>query len=373
MRITIITGPFQPLPPGPAGAVEKLWLDLAHEFAVRGHRVTMLSKEEEGEPTISGGAAEVVRIGVPGFRRSRSLAVNLARDFVYSLRAAAAVPPSDIVVTNAFWAPVLLAWRRRTGMHIVVSVERMPKGQMWLYSSVSRLRAPSHAVAEAIQRQAPWLARKVKVIPNPVDLSCFRPTERTGGDPAVVLYAGRIHPEKGLDLLVEAVNLLAHWGRAPTLRLIGPVQVSQGGAGPAYAKRLIEKARDVPVELLDPVFDRRKLCEEYHKATCFCYPSVAERGESFPVAPLEAMAAGLVPVVSALRCFGEYVTDGQTGLVFDHRAPDRVQRLAGALEAVLLNERLRARMRAAGVVRARDFSTARIADRLLEDFQLLSS
>jgi glycosyltransferase involved in cell wall biosynthesis len=189
----------------------------------------------------------------------------------------------------------------------------------------------------------------------------------------VVLYAGRIHPEKGLELLVQAVRVLAQRREHVSLRLIGPLSVAEGGAGPSYARHLRDLAGEARIELQEPIYDRRRLCGEFHRATCFCYPSVAERGESFGVAPLEAMASGLPPVVSALACFQEFVTHGETGLIFDHRASDPVERLAESLESVLFNDALRIRMKEAGTRRARDFSTPRIAEMFLEDFEQLLS
>jgi len=371
MRISVVTGPFAPLPPGPAGAVEKRWRDLAEEFSKHGHQITLISKSYRSERGCASGS-DLVHKTVPGFTRSGYLTVDVAKDFIYSLRAAQVLPRSDIVVTNAFWLPVLISILKPYSGKVVVDVARFPKGQIWLYRRAARLRAPSTAIAEAIRRQSPTLARKVKVIPNPVDLNSFQPPPSAGvQDGKVVLYAGRIHPEKGIDLLVGAFRLLWARRRNVRLRLVGPVKLEQGGGGPGYARKLREAAGDAPVEFLEPISDRGELCREFHRATCFCYPSVAERGESFGVAPLEAMAAGLVPVVSALDCFREFIVPGETGLVFDHRAPDRIERLAAALEAVLFDDALRSRVQAAGVTKAREFGTRHIAEMFLEDFRAL--
>src|SRR2546429_971559 len=49
MRITIVTGPFYPVPPAPCGAVERLWRDLAERFAGLGHQVTVLCRHWPGQ------------------------------------------------------------------------------------------------------------------------------------------------------------------------------------------------------------------------------------------------------------------------------------------------------------------------------------
>jgi len=50
------------------------------------------------------------------------------------------------------------------------------------------------------------------------------------------------------------------------------------------------------IDWVGPVFDADRLARHYERATVFAYPSLAEKGEAFGVAPLEAMASGAVPV-----------------------------------------------------------------------------
>src|SRR5437868_7628952 len=40
---------------------------------------------------------------------------------------------------------------------------------------------------------------------------------------------------------------------------------------------------------------------------------------SFGLAPLEAMADGCAVLVSNLDCFHDFIRDGETGFIFDHR------------------------------------------------------
>ena len=66
---------------------------------------------------------------------------------------------------------------------------------------------------------------------------------------------------------------------------------------------------------------------------------MAEKGEAMPVAPLEAMANGCVPLVSKLDCFRDYISDGTNGFVFDHRGSARDSDLTERLSAVLRLDR----------------------------------
>jgi glycosyltransferase involved in cell wall biosynthesis len=103
----------------------------------------------------------------------------------------------------------------------------------------------------------------------------------------------------------------------------------------------------------------------------FVYPSVAETGESFGIAPLEAMARGVVPVVSDLAAFREYLVLGENGMVFDHRSSDAAENLAAALRELVGNEEQRMRLGAEARETAEHFSTQAIADKYLQLFARL--
>src|SRR3982074_3401308 len=89
------------------------------------------------------------------------------------------------------------------------------------------------------------------------------------------------------------------------------------------------------VEWLGPIFDEAELRRQYRAAMIFAYPSLAEAGEGFPVAPIQAMANGCIPLVSRLACFEEYIEDGVTGFVFDHRGDRAKNALADRLAHLL--------------------------------------
>src|SRR5438477_7080084 len=165
MKITIVLGAFFPIPPTMGGGVEKVWFTLAPEFVKRGHEVVMVSRKMpglSGEETIDG----VKHLRVNGFDTPRSLVWLKFLDLIYSLRTMSILPRADIIVTNTFWLPILL--RDSTRGRIYVHVGRYPKGQMRFYRRAGRLQAPSRAIADQIQQQAPRLASKVVAIPYPI-------------------------------------------------------------------------------------------------------------------------------------------------------------------------------------------------------------
>lgn len=372
MRISVITGPFQSLLPGPAGATEKAWQGLAEQFAAQGHRVSIICRSWDGqEPRDVRKGVEYVRL--PGWRRTGFLAWDVVKDLGYSLNALKSIAPSDIAVTNAFWLPALLTLFSRHVGKVVVSVERFPKGQLRLYGRAARLRATSTVIGDAIRREWRGAAGRVKVIPNPVDTVVFRsPAEaRRSSGARTILYTGRIHPEKGIHLLIQAFARVLPAFPDLRLRLLGPAGTEQGGGGERYMRTLRLLAGSLPVRFDEPVSNPQELCAALEAAHYYCYPSVAERGESFGVAPLEAMATGLAPIVSGLACFRDFIEHGATGLVFDHRGPGAVDNLAEAIRLLIADGSMNERLGAAAALKATQFSYDAVAKQFLADFEEL--
>ncbi len=242
-------------------------------------------------------------------------------------------------------------------------VARMPKGHGRGYGGVDLALALGAAVAEKLRAENPRLAPRIALFPYPIDwplLARAREAAARPPAPLVIGYVGRLHPEKGLPLLLGAARLLAQrpglpeWG----LEIVGPASVPAGGGGEAWWDALAaEFAPGLGARLRSsgPEFDPTRLAARYAAMDVFCYPSVAEAGETFGVAVAEAMAAGCAPVVSGLSCFQELVEDGVTGLVFDHRAPDAASRLADLLDRLLRDAGLRRAIAARAQDRARKY------------------
>jgi glycosyltransferase involved in cell wall biosynthesis len=375
MKITIATGPIYPVPAVLGGSVQRLWHGLALEFAKRGHEVTIFAKAHEGQPeeeTLDG--IRFVRWG--GYDLSTSIGTDLVRCLIYALRAAPRVPRGDVVVANDFWTPAVLPLLNRAAGPVVACIQRFPKKQFALYGSCRAIVAVSEAVAEAIRQQTPRLSPKVRVVPNNVD-DAFIETplvdkSSRSASPVRILFAGRLHPEKGLRLLIEALRLLPSFTQnAWECEIIGPVAESEGGGGEDYAARICSIAGGLPVVFTPPVYAARDLAGVYDKADIFVYPSLAERGESFGLAPLEAMARGLTPVVSSLSVFTEYLRDGSNGVVFDHRSTSKEENLARALAKLVDSPQMRTEMSKRARATALDFSTSLVADKYLDLFHRL--
>jgi glycosyltransferase involved in cell wall biosynthesis len=367
VKITIAQGAFMPVPPILGTSVEKIWFALGKEFVRRGHEVVHISRRHpslENNERIEG----VEHIRIPGFDVPSSLVTLKYRDLRYSIRALRHLPPADLLVTNTFWLP-LLAPKTSRGK-IYVHIARYPRGQMKFYRKAARLQPVSNVISRAVCREAPELARRVKVIPNFVSRDA-----QPGADcprEKCLLYVGRLHPEKGVHFLIDAFKrILASGFKDWTLRVIGPWEVPFGGGGEEYFKSLRERSRDIDgsVDWVGPVFDAEALTNHYRRSSLFVYPSIAGKGEASPLAPLEAMAEGCPTIVSSLECFRDYLRPGSNGWTFDETAPDTAAELAATLTLAMSDDEKITAARKDALTTADRFSLANVASAYLQDFQ----
>jgi len=218
----------------------------------------------------------------------------------------------------------------------------------FLYGRVPALHvANAGATRRTILRSAPWLApERVAVVRNGVDAERFasaRPAD-LGVPPGglAVGYLGSFEPRKGVPDLLEA------WARvAPAAPRAHLLLVGRGSQEAALRERMagLPRARIVGY--------RSDVPEVMRALDLLVLPSYVEGA---PNVVLEAMAAGLPAVATAVSGTPELVVDGVTGRLGPSGDPDA---LAEALAALLADPGLRARMGAAGAARVRsDFTVS---------------
>jgi starch synthase len=215
-----------------------------------------------------------------------------------------------------------------------------PGGRMWHLMVRVLLRCGLTVVVPSRQGARTWAraqAARVIELANSVD---DRATRVEGPEPTVVTVA-RLHPDKGLDVLLEAVALLHIRGTALRVLVIGP----DASGHDMLAQSLRSRAATLPgVEVRGVVFDPSTLLAD---AWVYVQPS---RREPFGLAALEASASGLPVVASRVGGLPDIVEDEVTGLLVD---PGQVSALADALERLIGNADERDRLGRAGADRAR--------------------
>jgi glycosyltransferase involved in cell wall biosynthesis len=372
MKITIVMGFFLPVPPVAGGAVEKSWHRLTREFARRGHAVTLVSRRWLDWP-----AAETVDgvhyLRLSGFDHKKRLWQNLLCDFLWSWRVHLHLPDADIVLLNTISLACWLGPLRPRAGRIVVMPGRMPKGQFRLYRRPARILVPSSPVQEAVILEKPAFASLVRTIGYPIDWDSLSAPRTQANEVLTIGYVGRLHREKGVDMLAAALRHLESMDLPPWRAVIcGPIDLVQGGSGEDYLQSLREGS-SARVKFLGPIFEESELHALYRQFDLFCYPSLADRGETFGVAVAEAMAAGAVPVVSDLPCFRDFISPGINGLTFDATAPDAIAQLTTHLAALLRDTSRRKAMGVAAQKAVQPYDYGRYAESLLTDFAQLTA
>jgi glycosyltransferase involved in cell wall biosynthesis len=376
MKIALSFGFFLPVPPARGGATEKIWHALGCRLAARGHEIVAFTRTWPGWPdqdTLDG----VRYHRLPGHDHTTRLWQNLVLDLRWSLRVRRALAPDQIVISHNISLPWLLTRvPRRHPAPVSVVIGRMPKGQVRTYGRVDRIYATSEAVATRALLENPSVRPRIRTLRNSIDWHALQGRAETGG-PVHIGYVGRLHPEKGLDLLINAGIRLAANSTLPKwkISLVGPVGITDGGGGEAFAAKLAQRASAAGLasrfEILPPVWDTHELAAFYRTLDVFVYPTRAAQGEGLSVAPIEAMAAGAVPVLSNLPCYADLLRPGRDGVLFDYQAPDAVEKLTEALASLITNPVHRTTLATAACETARNFDYDSVASELESDLTRL--
>ena len=192
---------------------------------------------------------------------------------------------------------------------------------------------------------------RVVVIPAGIDLSrfpldaCAKPGSRPG--PLRLVYVGRMEPEKGPDLLLEAVRICASRGTALDLTMVG-----EGNMRSAL-EHSWEPSASAEVRWVGHVLDTRPFLQE---ADVLALPS---RSENLPTVILEAMAAGLPVIATDVGGVSEVVKNCATGLLVK---PEDPSALAEAIAACDSDRATLAEMGAAARRLAADFDIRRMTE-----------
>ena len=339
------------------GGVGAYTFEMAHALANAGHRVTVISREVDGEAVKHEDGVDVHRITPgprwerfpifwrmnriwPGFawaamRRLRSI----HRESPIDLVEAAEVRADGFFVTFMPRGPKLVT-RLHTAQIFVDRLNRtQPRYGRWKYwlekKSILRaniLTAPTNAVIDLTRSWLRLQDQKTLVIPNPVNEQQFRPSSSPRKN--LIVYTGRLERRKGIHVIAEAIPLvLKEFPEAEFLFV--------GADGPDYdgviwKDKLVSAA---PAEHRGQLnFEQKSrdaLVGAYQEAAVCILPSV---WENFPYALLEAMSCGSPVIASKTGGFPELIEDSVSGFLVPVNDP---QALAARIVQLLNSPALR--------------------------------
>ncbi len=219
-----------------------------------------------------------------------------------------------------------------------------------------------HFTSDQEREEAASLAidHRPVVIPNPVEPAAAEDIER---DPHMVLFLGRIHRVKGLDLLLPAMAEVIR--QRPSTRLV----IAGGGDSQLIADLRASACHlgiGANIEWLGAVTGSAKT-RLFAKARLFVLPSYSE---NFGIAAGEALSAGVPLVVSDRVAIHREVTRAGAGLV----VPCEATALTHAIHRMLGDEDLARRCAEAGrKLVAERYSTAAVTSELIRLYQEISA
>jgi glycosyltransferase involved in cell wall biosynthesis len=375
LRILGITNLY---PPAARGGYGEICGDVMEALAARGHSVRMLVASEEASGPVPPAPGQLAKVRrelthvLAGWRHPRAALRATAHDgriveeeiavqrpdvaIVWHMRGLVKPP---LRLLHDAGIPVLYMLHDRWVLYERPGALFVPwplldrLGVPWLRNVAGRvlggsrveLRSPpireegivcfvSDWLRETYERRG-WRARHAHVVPCGVAVERFRavPAERAER-PRRILFAGRVHRGKGLDVLVRAMAATRH---PFELTVAGPVahpdhaeEIRRIADSTGVAERIAwlgEVPRDDVVRLL-------------RTHDVLAYPSTEV--EAYSLGLLEGLAAGILIVTSAVGGPREYLLDGDNSLLFD---PGDVEALVAQLDRLADDSALRERLR----------------------------
>jgi glycosyltransferase involved in cell wall biosynthesis len=363
---------------GHLGGVETVVCNLSRVFAEQGHTPAIL------EFSATRKALSPLDVGVPVWSisppsypqlsRPRSFGSFVRAAWQFSSVARAFQPDvvhvhyplsQSIVIVGAGSLPH--DWRVVVTVHgseVRVSPTIDPRIVPWqtkLFQKADAVTAVSQSLLSDASARYPAITRKASVIPNFVQLPSFPSSIDRGRLAEYILFVGRLHQVKGVDLLLQSwkeVHALF-----PTLRLL------IAGDGPERSG-LHELASALSIHSSVEFLGEKRaeeLAELYGEALIVVLPS---RSEGMPLSLLEAGASGALCIGTRIPAIQEILEDTETGLLADSESPNS---LASAIKRALglSPEERRAIGRRFQEKIAREFSPSRVAGAYLTLFESL--
>lgn len=375
-RILLVPPPDLPVPAVQGGAVETLLTHFLRENERQGELDLLCASVPD--PWARAEAAEykytkMLYVTQPrGYRRywpmvfvERCLGIAAPYDPWYQkvqLSLALELPPPDLIVAEGGTLTQCSAISRMFGRqkclahlhgHTVCSREMDD-----IYGGVVSL---SDFVLADYLRTSTLPREHAYVLRNCVDVSCFSPGEPDtdlraslgfAPDDFVLLFCGRLIPEKGIHKLLDALALI-HDPRVKLL-IVGSPFFAQVQQSP-YLHRLEQQAAPLGDRVrFSGYVPNAKLPPYYRLADLVCIPSLWE--EPACLVAVEAMACGRPVLATRSGGMPEYLEGSQAVLV--DRGSDVAKHLAWAIGMLREHPDLRASMGQAGITAAQKFSVS---------------
>jgi spore coat protein SA len=232
-------------------------------------------------------------------------------------------------------------------------------------NKVDRIFGVSDFITDAIRERFPQHAGKCDTVYTGIDINTFKPLKNETHQPEhnqEILYVGRITPEKGTHVLLEAFKQVAALFPKVHLNLVGAAQTlpkdrlvelsdedvikdlevfySNGGYS-KYLNKILPDSLQDRVHFVGNV-DYGRILDYYQQADILVNPSISE---PFGRSLIEGNACGLPVIASQTGGMVELIQPGKNGLLVE---PGNADDLAQAMISLLEDDPLLHKMGATG-------------------------
>jgi len=337
---------------------------LATRLQLQGHEVAVLAPSDSlaftdkkihgirvfGIPSVSLLMYKTIRVPTPIALKARvDMVFQLYKPDILHLQNHFAVNKAALSVNKKYRIPVIgtnhFMPENFTPFYSFLNMNKSIEKIMWasfskVFNQLNMVTTPTETGAKLIR---PKLNVKVLAISNGIDLNEFntvdiKDTIRTKyGIPEkpILLYVGRLDPEKHIDEIIRAVAKIP--GDDFCFVIAGKGTIRQG------LEKLTNKLGLDKKVIFTGFVSNEDLPQLYRISKCYVTASVAELQS---ISTMEAMACGLPVIAADAGALGELVHHGKNGFLFQ---PGNIESLAAFVNTIMHHDDLYRQMKSYSV------------------------
>jgi glycosyltransferase involved in cell wall biosynthesis len=362
------------------GKKEATWLtllNLAKEYNKKGHHAVIIAKKHPKFPIYQKvDGIKIYRVfGSQGILKHFS---RLMATFVTLQKIKKKEGITFNVIHGFSSAPLLslelkiaqLATNKAKIVHSIKSYSKSKFGRKFFFflHFANRITIPTKSIIETLFPTFP--REKISVIRSNIDLKKFNPQnkkelkEKYGlSGKNVILYYGALRKQKGVDYLIQSI---------PIVRKINPntkfIFLIRSSETPEVFKKYEDMINQLECGDIVELSYRDVIIEDYVSmadAVVLAYPNLIGT-EGNPSCLLESLAAKTPVVTTSLKELKEIVTHEKDVLM---ATPGDITSLAENITRLLNDSVLQQKIQQNGIIKAKEFSTEKIANQFLELYQ----
>jgi len=203
----------------------------------------------------------------------------------------------------------------------------------WLYRYADFIVPNSKSQFNFLTQNYPSLSHKINTITNFVETDFFVPNmKKQQSKTFLILGIGRVHPQKNILTLIDAIHLLVVQNMEIELVWYGSIDDLE------YNQKCIDRIMELGLsEFVSLKPATTDVLSAYQNADLFCLPSFYE---GYPNVICEAMSCGLPVVCSNICDNPDIVCDGVNGFLFEPNSPKNISEKIKSIMDLTTEQRL---------------------------------